>query len=118
MSEKRTKAKIAGRKMAAELIGLCDWEDGTGADYAESLLRELKKLLPKREADIETEVKPVPIARLGATVIKFGEHHDKSYDAIPIDYLSWLCGQQEASVKSLRAYLKHPELESRRGGGR
>lgn len=52
------------------------------------------------------------------------EAHDKNQwvectltvPEVEIDYLSWLCGQQEASMKSLRAYLKHPELESRRGG--
>ena len=68
---------------------------------------------------IETaDVKPEPIARLGAIEMPFGAYAGKSFDETPIEYLDWLCRSDESFYKSLRAYLKHPDLESRRGSER
>jgi len=91
------------------------WEDGTGADYAESLLKELAKLLPRRTRDPEENAPLPPIARLGAEKIGFGSYEGTTLDEIPIDYLDWLCRWQEDFQNALKNYLKHPELESWRG---
>jgi hypothetical protein len=117
MTHEQIKAKIAGREMAAELCEYIGqpWEDGTGADFAESLLRELAERLPKRAKQIEPEEKPLPIARLGATIQNYGQYSGKCYDDIPLSYLDWLCRENERQYKELKAYLTHPELESRRG---
>lgn len=115
VNEAAVKARIAGRDAAPHLIELLDWPDGHGADYADALCHRLRELLPKRKVD---EVKPpqqTPIAHLGVITMPFGVHAGKSFDDIPLEYLDWLCRSQEDFYKSLRAYLKHPELESRRG---
>jgi len=121
--EARIKAKIDGREMAQSLYGAmlpCEgrealWEDGTGADYAESLLKELTSLLPQRRKPEQPEEKLVPIARLGLIVLEYGKHAGKCLDDAPVDYLQWLCGAQERANKQLSAYLNHPEFEARRG---
>lgn len=115
MQQQRIAAKVKARKDAAELAELLSWEDGTGHQYAESLLSELRKLLPMREADKPKPPPiPIPIARLGALTMPFGEHCDKPLDDVPLQYLHWLCGRQENFLSGLRAYLRHPELSSRR----
>lgn len=114
-AQQRIKARIAGRRQAGEILSLLEWEDGTGADFAEHFLDELRSKLPQKHEPQQEEPPPVPIARLGATKMTFGAHNGKSFDEVPLDYLSWLCGATEDSLKSLRAYLNHPEIESRRG---
>lgn len=113
---KHLEARIAGRNAAKELFPLLEWPDGHGADFADGLLKALAELLPKRKADIVEPEKPIPIARLGATNIPFGKWINYTFDETPIEYLDWLCSSQESFYKDLRAYLKHPELESRRRG--
>jgi len=120
MNTDTIEARMAGRHMASVLHDLITedfhdlivedgnpWKNGTGADYAESLLRELAKLLPHRKLDNE-ELQP--LSRLGAVTIKFGLHKGEPYSNIPIGYLDWLMKSSEDSVKSLRAYLTHPDL--------
>jgi hypothetical protein len=86
-----------------------------GADYADAFCETLRSLLPQRRKDVVEPKSPPPIARLGAMQIPFGQHAGKCFDDIPLDYLDWLCRSQEDFYRDLRAYLKHPELESRRG---
>ena len=114
MSETKIKARIAAREAAKEVRELLSWEDGTGADYAESFLSAMRELLPQKKADIPREEKPVPIAMLGAHVIPFGLYARQPFDAVPLEYLDWLCREQEGFYRVLKAYLTHPELESRR----
>lgn len=113
-SFKRIEQRIAGRKMANELFGLIEGGNATRV-YMESLIDELKRLAGIAEPEPATK-KHEPIARLGATEMPFGAHGGKCFDEIPLEYLDWLCRTQEGFYKSLRAYLKHPELESRRSG--
>lgn len=116
VDQKRIEARVAGRKAAADVFGLLSWPDGHGSEYADSLCETLRGMLPQAKA---TEVVPEPIppiARLGAIVMPFGAYQDNSLDDVPIEYLDWLCRSQEEFYKNLRAYLKHPELESRRRG--
>lgn len=122
MNEQRIKARIAGRNEAVpiyEMLFLSDgtppWNDGCGADYAEALLEKLAELLPHRRVAEPEPEKPEPIARLGSYVIQFGRYAGHAFDDTPLDYLDWLCREQEGFYKRLRAYLTHPELESRRG---
>lgn len=135
----RVEARVAARKAAKEIIELLSWPDGYGADYADAFVETIRELLPKRRCPIcgGTEhvdplpgtvgrrcikccdvgnSRPVPIARLGATRIEYGEFIGQCYDDIPLERLDWYCRKAEENAKSLRAYLKHPDLESRRRG--
>ncbi len=118
--EKRIKARVAGRKAANEIFEYValenSWPDGHGSEFADSLCEELRKLLPQAKA---TEVKPeplLPIARLGSEVITFGKYAGTQLDGVPLAYLDWLMKENEGFAKRLKAYLTHPELESRRRG--
>ena len=115
MSEARIQARIDGREAARDLHAMLvddnckPWVDGTGADYAEALLKELASLLPSRTVREPEPEKPLPLARLAAEVIDFGLHAGKTFDNVPLDYLDWLCRAQEEFLGRLRAYLKHPD---------
>lgn len=106
-------ARVEGRMVAKDLWELVeDRSDDRG--FMGSLIEELQRragLLPP----LPEEEKHEPIARLGKLQMVFGAHKGKPFDEIPLDYLNWLCGQQEDFYKSLRAYLKHPHLQSHRG---
>lgn len=109
-------ARVAGRKAAEEIKPLLEWPNNHGADFADGFLSQMRQLLPQRKADAIEPEKPQPIARLGAIEMPFGAHAGKTLDDVPLEYLDWLCRSQEEFYKNLRAYLKHPELESRRRG--
>ncbi len=114
MDEKRIISRINGRNMAAEIASLLDDADFANRDYMESFVEELKRASGHWvEADAAVE-KAAPIARLGHTLMPFGEHKGKSFDFVPLSYLDWLCRSQEEFYRALRSYLTHPELESRR----
>lgn len=113
---KRIEARVAGRNAAKEILPLLSWPDGHGADFAQSFCDTMRELLPRRHTKEDSPPAPIPIARLGQLQMVFGVHKGKHFDDIPLEYLDWLCCQQEDFYKSLRAYLKHPELESRRRG--
>jgi hypothetical protein len=122
-TEDRIKAKVSGRNEAAslcELLFLSDgtppWADGTGEDFAEAFLAEVQARLPQRREAQPEKPAETPIARLGATAMPFGTHNGETFDEVSLEYLGWLCGAQEDFFRQLRAYLKHPELEVRRGG--
>lgn len=115
---KRLEARVAGRKAAMEA-----WElycpAITDFYFAESFIESLKAqtgIADHERAVAECSVSEIPIARLGATEMPFGGHAGKKFDDVPLEYLDWLCRSQEDFYKSLRAYLRHPELESRRRG--
>lgn len=110
----RIQARVDGRIAAHEIVTLLKWPDGHGADYADAFVSQIRDLLPKRKADA-IDVIPVPIARLGAVKLEFGAHKGKTLDEVPLKYLDWLCRTTEDTLKDVRAYLKHPDLESRRG---
>ncbi len=116
--EQKIKAKVKAREDAKMIREMLSWEDGTGHQYAESLLKELRSLLPIREADKPKEPpKLEPIARLGATVMAYGEFAGQQYDQVPLNRLDWYLQVAERDAKQLRAYLTHPELQSRRPHG-
>lgn len=109
------KRRVAGSKMAVELMSLVASKDIEDADFMDGLLDRLQRDFGSRDVskdDVEAAV--TPIARLGATVMPFGRYEGQAFDAIPVDYLDWLCRSQEDFYRDLRAYLKHPELEARR----
>ena len=123
INAERIRLRVAGRQMAADMVSLIDNQSRTSRDYVESMLEEIARIAPfYPNADRhdpcgvpEENVTHEPIARLGATIMPFGQYADNSFDDTPIEYLDWLCRSQEGLYKDLRAYLKHPELESRRG---
>lgn len=117
MNEAKIKARVHGREIADVLSDMAISEmkphTGHGADFAEAMLERLHDLMPKRRCTAPTDTIE-PVARLGQTVIRFGSHCGKKFDQIPLDYLDWLCGEQEDFLKGLRAYLKHPALKEHR----
>jgi hypothetical protein len=114
-NEQRIINRCNGRNMASEVASLLADDDFSNRDYMEAFVEELVKVAGLNDVKA-TEEKPEPIARLGATIMPFGAHKDKSLDDVPFEYLDWLCRSQEECYKNLRAYLKHPLLESRRCG--
>lgn len=118
MSEARIKARVHGRNVADEVFGMIGGDlsmhVGHGADFADALIEGLQSLLPHRKSISVEAPKEIPIARLGATEMPFGEYMGHNFDGTPLDYLDWLCRTQEKFYAGLRAYLKHPELNSHR----
>ncbi len=115
VNRKRIASRVEGRKAAGDLLEFLEDERKGDRDFMLALMETISQvcdLSPKPEPPKELE----PIGRLGATLIPFGQHCGKDFDGTPIDYLDWLCREQEGFYKRLRDYLKHPELESRRRG--
>jgi hypothetical protein len=107
--ETRIKAKVQARKMAREIRYLLEWEDGTGADYAEAFLNEMKQLLPCRTPP-KPEKPKWNYAQLAATRMPFGETWiGKRFDEMDPSALKWLCKAQEEFYPKLRAFLTHPQ---------
>ncbi len=114
VNRKRIAARVEGRKAAGELLELIG-DLKADRDFMQAVIETIVAecdLAPKAEPSPA----PEPIARLGAMLVPFGQHVSKRFDDVPLDYLDWLCREQESFYKTLRAYLKHPELESRRRG--
>jgi hypothetical protein len=115
VNRKRIAARVDGRKAAGDLLELLSESDKNNRDFMQSLVDTISTvcdLVPEPEPTPT----PEPIARLGATKIPFGQHNGKDFDSVPLDYLDWLCREQESFYKTLRSYLKHPDLVSRRRG--
>lgn len=110
------KRRVEGSKYAVQLLSLIASRDLEDADYMDGLVERMIRDGSHKPIEEETDDKPEPIARLGATEMPFGLHAGKSFDEVPIEYLDWLCRSQEGFYKSLRSYLRHPDLESRRRG--
>lgn len=114
----RIKARVYGRNTAREVVGLLSIEaepPELQIEISEAFIDELWKLLPQRPVAEQSKPALEPIARLGRLQIPFGIHKGKVFDDVPLDYLDWLAREQEGFYKSLRAYLTHPDLQSRRG---
>lgn len=108
------KRRVAGSLYAVELMQLVQSSDLEDADYMDGFLDRLNREFGQSEMNDVAQPSLTPIARLGATVMPFGGHKGKTLDEVPLAYLDWLCRSQEEFYRDLRAYLKHPELESRR----
>ena len=115
MFSERLTQRIAGRKAAEECFELLQG-DTEHQHYWEAFVDEILTLSGVKASQQKEESPPTPIARLGQMQMVFGVHKGKPFDEIPLEYLDWLCGTQEDFYKTLRDYLKHPELESRRRG--
>lgn len=115
MNARSQQRRIEGSKYAVQLISLIASSDLADPDYIGGLVDRIVRDTSQKPIEV-ADLKPEPIARLGATEMPFGEHKGTSFDDVPLEYLDWLCRTQENFYKSLRAYLKHPELESRRRG--
>lgn len=110
------KRRVEGSLYAVQLLSLIASKDLEDADYMDGLVERMIRDGSHAPIEDVADVKPEPIARLGATEMPFGQHAGKTFDETPIEYLDWLCRSQEGFLKTLRSYLKHPELESRRRG--
>lgn len=114
---KRVESRVNGRKMAVELSTLIPGEQFIDLDFMGACLDELKDMAGLVEPPTVEAIEQLqPIARLGSMEVPFGVHKGRPFDDVPLTYLDWLCREQESFYKGLRAYLKHPELKSRRRG--
>ena len=115
MGDESLKRRVAGSLYAVELMQLVKSSDLEDADYMDGFLDRLNREFGQQEMSDVADVNPLPIARLGRTVIDFGGHKGKCFDDIPLAYLDWLCRTQGEFYRDLRAYLTPPEWEARRG---
>jgi len=107
MNEQIIKSRKAGRLLADTIIDLIG-DDALDDWLVESLLKELSnKLLPSKAKP--PDPKPEPLTCLEQTKMPMGRYLGKRFADIPLDYLDWLCREQEDFYLDLRAYLKHPE---------
>lgn len=114
VNRSRIASRVRGREAATELLSLLDAEVRDDPNAMEVIVETLECFTGRNKPSEPVAVEP--IARLGSTTIPFGQHNGRDFDSVPLDYLDWLCREQEAFYKKLRDYLKHPELESRRRG--
>lgn len=114
VNRSRIASRVRGREAATELLSLLDAEVRDDPNAMEAIVESLECFTNRNKP--ATPLPTEPIARLGATTVPFGQHNGKDFDGVPLDYLDWLCREQEAFYKRLRDYLRHPELESRRRG--
>lgn len=114
VNRSRIASRVRGREVATELLSLLDAEVRDDPSAMEVIVETFECFTGRNKpaAPVTTE----PIARLGSTTIPFGQYIGRDFDSVPLDYLDWLCREHESFYKILRAYLKHPELESRRRG--
>ena len=112
VNRSRIASRVRGREAVAELLSLLDAEIRDDPNAMEAIVETLECFTNRNKPVAPVAVEP--IARLGAMLVPFGQHVGKRFDDVPLDYLDWLCREQESFYKTLRAYLKHPELESRR----
>lgn len=106
-------ARVQGRMAAKDVWELLE-ERTSDKGFMESLIHELQRqagLLPPATEQEQHE----PIARLGLNTVPFGKFKGETFDDTDRSYLDWLCSELEMFLKDLRAYLKHPDLESHRG---
>jgi hypothetical protein len=121
----RISRRVQGRDAAAEAWELYQGELGGGGtpdpETSEAFVEELARRFGLLTPDLEraaAKAELEPIARLGATVIGYGEFANQQYDSIPRERLDWYLRKAEENAAALRAYLNHPELESWRRGRR
>jgi uncharacterized protein (DUF3820 family) len=108
-------SRVDGRKMASTLFEFLDANQKSDQHFVASLLEALafKTGLHIRAAEGPkwTPEEVMPFERVRNIRIPFGIYHGKTLDSVPLDYLDWLCGEQEMFNGTLRAYLKHPALK-------
>lgn len=110
----RVKSRVEGRRVASEIWSLIqDTSDSRDEDFLKAMIEKLQVLSGLVPPE-KPEQKPEPIARLGKMQMVFGVYKGKPFDEIPLEYLDWLCGEQEDFYRTLRAYLKHPQLREHR----
>lgn len=104
--------RVRGREASQqirELIG----DDFGNRDFMEAFVEQVQ-----RDANLIDERPPIvkvePIARLGSHTLDYGEFKGRCLDDIPLARIDWYLRKAEENVKILRAYMKHPGLESRR----
>ena len=116
MNMKRIRLRVEGRKFAREIMSLAATEHADEREFWEACIDEIAgDKAPPLPVAPEVNEPLTPIARLGAERMPFGEYRGKPLDDVSIAYLDWLCREQEHFYRTLRAYLKHPDLQSRRG---
>jgi len=116
MGLKEIAARVAGRKQAAEILDLLEYDKDTKQQFGGAFLDEIHQhLIGKQPEEKPNPANIEPIGRLGATIMRFGEFSGMPFDNVPMERLDWYLRTAEENVKVLRAYLTHPEIESRRG---
>jgi len=105
--EKRQRiySRIQGRDMAKEILDLVGEHEDI---FMESFCETINKHINPPD-ELPYELMPEPLSRLENTKMPMGRYLGKRFADIPLDYLDWLCREQEDFYRDLRAYLRHPE---------
>lgn len=104
--QERVEAANLARDVVLPLIDGQLPEEHQRAAFVMAVTEELLPQTPPSSKHDQLE----PLPRLAAFVMPFGVHHGKTLEEIPFEYLDWLVGVQEETLRSIRAYLQHPEL--------
>ena len=95
---------VAVGKAVRELIELAD------ADFThEHWLRlrdELIQRYPLSAAGVPKSMTDEESRAYGQTLMPLGQYKGKPIDTVPLQYLDWLCREQESFYSELRRYLK------------
>lgn len=110
----RIAQRIKGREAANKLLEAVDKRKMTSPPFRQGFYRRMCEASAESTGDVANS-KPEPIARLGKTRVPFGKYKSQPFDNVPVEYLDWLCREQEEFYADLRKYLTHPELAARRG---
>lgn len=113
-TQARVKTRIAGRKMAKELLSLVDECNQSDQHYMAAMIQEFARaagMILEAKREVTPDPKPLPFERLRHMEIPFGKYHGQILDAVPLNYLDWLCQEQEQFLGFLRPYLSHPALK-------
>lgn len=113
-AEKRIKSLVDGRETAETVLGmLYPWQredEHFMAAFVQEIIKSSGLAVEARKPEIDKT--PACFERLRSTTIEFGKYAGLTYDEVPLNYLDWICGQQEDSLLLLRGYLMHPQLKN------
>ncbi len=114
-SEERVKSRIAGRKMAKDLLEFLNESQLTDQHYMAGLIQEIARssgmLLEAKREPSKQSGDSLSFEQLRTMEIPFGQYHGQTLDEVPLNYLDWLCQEQEQFLSFLHPYLKHPVLK-------
>lgn len=109
------KRRVAAAKLAGDVAEMVAGDldcPHARRRFVEAIREELTPEAPP-EPDRTHSDRHDPLERLGAFVMPFWMHHGKTLNQIPLEYLDWLVGCQEDTLRAVSAYLAQPD--GRRG---
>lgn len=103
MDTTRIDSRVRGRGVATDLASLIEFELQCDRHAMDALAEYFEQFRIREDT---RKIVELTMTQLAAERIPFGIHAGKRFDEIPVEYLDWLCGEQEGFYQKLRAYLK------------